>query len=238
MSYIDPNIDASAINASERAVIESYDFELRREGDRFVVIDLAFRKANRGKGGRHIGGNLSLLLTAAITQRKSLDVAVKAPSDKVERQNGRAKTNSAKTKPTVVEDDVPAGVNPGDGITGLTEAEAAALSVDAVQENAASAVPAASDMTNADAHVDARDAESADERPSSVPVGDAVEADAPKARKENRYLRAARLIIVEPSITKDELSKRARFSVATAGHCIEAWLGVTAALKEAGKLHA
>ena len=62
---------------------------------------------------------------------------------------------------------------------------------------------------------------------------------APKAkkaepeRKENRYLRASRIIIAEEGIDLDQLAKKAGMSRSTAGHCREAFAGVTQALREA-----
>ena len=67
-----------------------------------------------------------------------------------------------------------------------------------------------------------------------------AKASAPEAPKENRYLRAARVIIefgtgAEPSaVDLDELAVRAAMSPATAGHCWSAFQGICAALRDAG----
>src|SRR5215212_7476396 len=53
-------------------------------------------------------------------------------------------------------------------------------------------------------------------------------------RRENRYLRAARIIIeAGDGVDLAELAVRATMSEATAGHCREAFRGVTQALREA-----
>ena len=98
MHYIDDSISPSAIDANERAVIEKYAFELRSEGDRFVLLDPIIRRANRGKGGRHIGGNLGVLLTAAVTERRAHEANAKAPSDKTDKQRARGRTNPPAAK--------------------------------------------------------------------------------------------------------------------------------------------
>ena len=58
------------------------------------------------------------------------------------------------------------------------------------------------------------------------------------APRENRYLRAARVIIGEGENVVAELAIKAEMSEATAGHCREAFVGVTAALRDAKLLPA
>ena len=58
------------------------------------------------------------------------------------------------------------------------------------------------------------------------------------APRENRYLRAARVIIGEGENVVAELAIKAEMSEATAGHCREAFIGVTAALRDAKLLPA
>ena len=59
------------------------------------------------------------------------------------------------------------------------------------------------------------------------------------APRENRYLRAARVIIEEgENVDVAELAIKAEMSEATAGHCREAFVGVTAALRDAKLLPA
>jgi hypothetical protein len=53
-------------------------------------------------------------------------------------------------------------------------------------------------------------------------------------KRENRYLRAARIIIdAGDGVDLAELAVRAEMSTATAGHCLEAFKGVSQALREA-----
>lgn len=92
---IDKSISESAINANERAVIEKYNFDVSTDGNRFVVTDSAYRKANRGKGGKYVGGNIELLLVEAVEQHKTLDLVASAPSDKV-KPNGSQKPGVVK----------------------------------------------------------------------------------------------------------------------------------------------
>jgi hypothetical protein len=57
--------------------------------------------------------------------------------------------------------------------------------------------------------------------------------------RDNRYLRASRIIIkAGEAIDLAELAKAASMSLSTAGHCREAFKGVTQALREAGILKA
>lgn len=56
-----------------------------------------------------------------------------------------------------------------------------------------------------------------------------------KVRKDNRYLRATRLIIANPGITEKQLANAIGGSAATAGYCLEAWHSIVAAMREAGK---
>ena len=59
-------------------------------------------------------------------------------------------------------------------------------------------------------------------------------ANAPEEKRDNRYLRAARIIIdAGEGIDLAELAARAGMSTSTAGHCRDAFLGVTQALREA-----
>ena len=58
----------------------------------------------------------------------------------------------------------------------------------------------------------------------------------PRPAKDNRYMRASRIIAANPSITADQLAKEATMSKSTAGHCLEAWKGVTAVLRETNQL--
>src|SRR5437763_10644368 len=55
-----------------------------------------------------------------------------------------------------------------------------------------------------------------------------TQAKAPEAKRENRYLRAARIIIeAGEGLDLAELAVKAEMSESTAGHCREAFVGVT-----------
>jgi hypothetical protein len=61
----------------------------------------------------------------------------------------------------------------------------------------------------------------------------------PSAPIENRYARAARILILEgEGLPLEELAVKAQMSVSTAGHCLAAFQGVTAMLREAKVLPA
>jgi hypothetical protein len=61
----------------------------------------------------------------------------------------------------------------------------------------------------------------------------------PSAPSENRYARAARILIIEgEGMPLAELAVKAQMSVSTAGHCLAAFQGVTAMLREAKVLPA
>src|SRR5437016_3619994 len=55
-------------------------------------------------------------------------------------------------------------------------------------------------------------------------------------RKDNRYLRASRIIVKNLDINAEALAIAASMSESTAGHCLAAWEGVTQALREAKRL--
>jgi hypothetical protein len=64
--------------------------------------------------------------------------------------------------------------------------------------------------------------------------GKKAPAPANTEKRENRYLRASRIIIESgEGVDLAELAVRAQMSEATAGHAREAFLGVTQALREA-----
>jgi hypothetical protein len=68
----------------------------------------------------------------------------------------------------------------------------------------------------------------------ATPKGKAKAPPVATEKRENRYLRAARIIIeAGEGVDLAELAVRADMSTATAGHCLEAWKGCTQALREA-----
>lgn len=61
-----------------------------------------------------------------------------------------------------------------------------------------------------------------------------AEALAPTEKRENRYLRAARILIeTGEGVDLAELALRAEMSGPTASHCLEAFVGVCTALRDA-----
>jgi len=54
-----------------------------------------------------------------------------------------------------------------------------------------------------------------------------------EAPRDNRYLRASRIIVKNLDINAEALAIAASMSESTAGHCLAAWEGVTHALREA-----
>ncbi len=236
---IDKSVSDSAISADERAVVEKYGFNVSAgAGGHFVLIDPEYRRQNRGKGGRHEGGNLSILLTAAVAQHKTLDQAAKAPSDQVDKQAARAKTNPPKTKVAgngnIPEtDDAPktpvsAALTDVDDKTQVT-APAPVKRTERVRD----ATPTTETSDELEARLKAAKKAKAKE-PEAEKKAKASKPE--KERKDNRYLRAARFIAKKPSITAEQLAEKADMSESTAGHCLDAWKGVTAALLEKGWL--
>jgi len=76
-------------------------------------------------------------------------------------------------------------------------------------------------------------------KPGLKAKGKAGQASAAEAPRENRYLRAARIIIKAgegEGIDPMRIVAEGQMSAATAGHAIEAFKGVTRALREAGIL--
>lgn len=259
---IDKSVSDSAINADERAVVEKYNFNLSAgTGGHFVLVDPEYRRQNKGKGGRHEGGNLSILLTAAVAQHKTLEQASKAPSDQVDKQAARAKTNPPKTKVSGAGNIPETDEHPGLVVTSLQTGKTTVIQPPgtvAPKTPVSAALTDVDDKTQVTAPAPVkrtervRDAtpttETSDELEARLKAAKKAKAKEPKAekkakapkpekeRKDNRYLRAARLIAKKPSITAEQLAEKADMSESTAGHCIDAWRGVTAALLEKGWL--
>jgi len=53
-----------------------------------------------------------------------------------------------------------------------------------------------------------------------------------KVKKDNRYLRAFRVIIADPNITADSVAKKANMSISMANACIAAWQAAVAVMNE------
>ena len=266
MSHIDESI-LGAINANEKAVIEKYGFEVRDENGHFALLDKVVRKASRGKGGRHVGGNLELLLRAAVSERKAHDDNAGAPSDKPKTKvagNGNVPETDTKPKTPAAPklgapDGVPAAssdptddqrttisrygftAEPAKGNTweiidpvvakyyafrdaskkGKYVGELAVALGQAIevrsQYEAEIAAPkngkGKKTRATLDNGADKPAAKGKKEKP----------AKAPKERKDNRYLRAFRVIAAKPDVTAELLAKQADMSVSMAGNCLVAW---------------
>jgi len=75
------------------------------------------------------------------------------------------------------------------------------------------------------------DGEAAEKKPRK-----AKEPVEPKLRAPNRYLRAARVLIKNPKLSRDEVATEIDSSVIAAGYCIDAFEACHTAFKEAGLL--
>jgi hypothetical protein len=237
MSFIDPKLSESAIDDNERAVIGKYDFEVRDKGGHFEVTDPVVRKANRGKGGKHSGGNLSICLSAAVSERQAHEKAVAAAPPVAAKAAKKAAVKAVEPPAPVAESE--ASPEPENNVVYLDS----------------SGAPVADHVVNSDPEPE--DALPPEELPEVVVEdlvpGNEIEVDeenidntgkrAKKSKKEekgprkdNRYLRAAKVIVNQLDIDVESLAIAADMSEPTAGHCLEAWKGVTAALIAKGWL--
>lgn len=269
MSHIDPAISATAINKNQKAVIEKYNFSLHSNFGQFELTDAVIRKANRGKGGKHTGGNLDILLAAAVNERKALDASLAAPSDQVTNAAVRAKTNPPKKAKTPKSLDENAAAVLGDSrgprpvdMKSLDEVRTLA-GADATNDHVAADETAPVKDAEGDAPAHENDpahddtskrtkraqraslSQETSTKPERKPRVKKVKE--PKVRKDNRYLRTARIVAEDltflPTSSKDREACKKRLaaavgdiSPASAGHFFEAWMGITAILTAKGWL--
>lgn len=234
MAFIDPKISETSLDDGARAVIEKYGFEVRDNGGHFEVLDPIVRKANRGKGGKHSGGNIDICLSAAVSERQAHEKAVAAAPPVAPKKGGKAATKAVEAPPPASEPE--AAPEPENNVVYLDSAGS----------------PVADHVVNSDPEPeDALPAEDLPEvviedLPEDFVPGNEIEVDeenidntgkrAKKSKKEekgprkdNRYLRASKIIVEQLDIDAETLADLADMSEATAGHCLEAWKGVTAA---------
>lgn len=215
--YIDPQIE-QALSKGDRAVVEKYGFEVRKDGGLITLTDPVVRKANRGKGGHYTGIRVVELLESAVAQRRAADKSMKAPSDKVEKQNARAKADAPKagsaastsqTTPVAKpEPDADTSTTPPDKTTG-TSTPAVTRGVRASKRGAAK--------------------KGSGEKESS-------KKKEPKQRKDVRYVRAFRAIFARPAITVAQLSKEADLPSKSSAAWLDVWNTAVKVLAEGGKL--
>jgi hypothetical protein len=73
-------------------------------------------------------------------------------------------------------------------------------------------------------------------KPATTKGKTTVKVQVEEAPRANRYTRSAMIIVSSLSIEAAALSKQADMSLSTARHCLEAWHGITALLKQSGHL--
>lgn len=192
-----PQIDDSLTVAdNQRATIVKYGFVLRDNNGHFRLIDPQINKKLSNKAGRYDGGNLDVLLIAAVEARKIRD-------EKAGTQPQPEKTQDAPDAPQPAPEPVKAEDAPEDA----EKAPQTEITGDVTLDDTGKREP-----------------------------GRSRKSREPKVRKDVRYVRAMKVLIGEPDISQADLSKQAKMSVPTAGHCIEAYKAVAAAFKAAGWL--
>ncbi len=242
-------ISESAINTDERAVIEKYGFNVGAEGSHFVLTDPEYRKQNKGKGGRHEGGNISILLNAAVAQRKSLEQSAKAPSDQVDHQAARSKNEKATERRLAHQvsenkgrSDPPKTKVAGNGNIPETDAPS---KVGGDDTGAASTQSRDNDTSNVNTPASAAETRKDAVKPARVKLEKAAkEPKAPKEKKERvkkvrepkvrkdvRYVRAFREISSNLQITPEALSAKAGVK-SHAATWIDVWNTVVKILDE------
>ncbi len=226
-------IDKSVVNISDnqRAVVEKYGFNLTTdEHKHYVLTDPLVRKANRGKGGKQVGGNLDLCLSAGVAEHKAHLANASAPSDKTDKQNVRAKTNP--TKPNG------AAMPPASDKTSTSQPEVVTREPKVL---AAQTEPAKADSDASNASNELTRDDTSSNKKTRGRRADAT-AKAPRAKKvrektergPNRYQRVFSLIAANPSITVAELAKKADLSKAAAW--IDVWNTAVMMLDKKGAL--
>lgn len=252
MTHIDSSISETVLDANQRAVIEKYGFEMRDKGGQFELTDPIVRKTNRGKGGKHMNGDADTVLSAAVAERQAHDKAVAAAPPVAPKGKGKAATKADAPAQTEVQPEPEQQPEPettvyldSDGKPQREpdpQPEGTLLEVD---------LPGRSEDvdTNESGNLSPQDeqlAEGVVNQPGNEIEVDETDLDnsgkrAKKSKKEekgprkdNRYLRAAKIIVTDLEIDAEQLAGKADMSEATAGHCLEAWRGVVAELLEQG----
>ena len=235
--YIDPNISESALDANQRAVIEKYGFEMRDRGGQFELTDPVVRRANRGKGGKHTSGNADLALHAAVAERQAHEKAVAAAPPVAPKGGKKAATKADAAPPAEVvpepeqqpEPEVQVNADPEiqpETTSEILEPTDGTATGDLVETSG----PAETAQPGDEIEVDETDLDNTGKRAKRS------KKEEKGPRKDNRYLRAAKIIVDNLEIDAKGLAAVADMSDATAGHCLEALKGVTAALIAKGWL--
>lgn len=248
---ISPSISPSAVNDAERATVEKFGFRLEDDNGQFDLVDPVVRKAERGRGGRYKGGNLELLLKAAVSQREAHDKAASVPSDE------KPRSKASKQKTTVGEAAgsdatalimTPGTTDAGSNAVDVTPKDAERTAGNDVKDGATNDTPKATTRkprtAPATGNDNNKDAKAETPKRTTKPKE-------PKDRKLNRYVRAARVIVADMSLVEGltfphsdktwgprqaKMFGPADMSKASAGHCLEAWVGITSVLIEKGWL--
>jgi hypothetical protein len=206
---ISPDI---SVDPQEEATINKYGFDCFNEGvSHFKLVDPEAKK-HIGTKSVHKGGNLTELLGKAIEIRKGFD-----PNGTLN-AGAQAEVQSepeAKPEPEAPKPEPEAAVQP--------EAPKPTPKRTRVKDEA-------SDMeTNPPTEIEGAELDDTGKR-----VKPAKKVKEPKVRKDNRYLRGAKVIVNNLTITDKALSSQAAFSIPTANHVLEAWVGITSVLISKG----
>jgi hypothetical protein len=211
---ISPDI---CVDDGQKAEIEKYGFDCASDGmSHFLLTDPAAKAKKKGLKWSHVGGNLDVLLEDAVAIRKGFD------------PNGKFNTGAkAEVQP---EPEAPKPetitVQPDETVTVRIlpdEAPKPAPKRTRVQDEA-------SDLeTNPPTEIEGAELDDTGKR-----VKPAKKVKEPKVRKDNRYLRGAKVIVNNLTITDKALSSQAAFSIPTANHVLEAWVGITSVLISKG----
>lgn len=258
MAFIDTTIPQNAVSADERAVIESFGFELHQNGAEYRLVDPVVRKANRGKGGAYNGTVIDSLLKEAVRDRKVHDdeqiseIRSTLAAGKTYSGGGGAAAEFT-VKPFPSDDPKPEDDGNETAKTDTAQPEQTSP--------AASNSPSDKQLDIEDAVQKAGGKKGAAKTPPTVIEDPTIDNTGKrernrkervqKQRKPNRYIRAARAIVENLdkldgiSLPRQEKKWRgamkwmagaADCTLAGAGHNIEAWLGITSVLVEKGWL--
>jgi len=242
------------LTQAQQAIVTKYNLKVDEANGQFHVEDEAVRKHfafSDASRGRHSAKELDDALMAIVTDHKAMDQALAT------KKNGNGNGNGHKSKAEAgVTDAVPETdakpkrqpkvlkANP----TPEAKPEATPAPVKGKGRTKAKAAPAAdADVVEAQPEPDLGPVD-------EIELDDGEELDntgkRERNRKEkvarergpNRYLRAARIIVDNLSITDKELSKADAkdpsvsnpMSISTSGHCLDAWGGFVTTFLEKG----
>lgn len=208
------------VTDDHRAVINDYRLTVRRtKDDRFEVTNEAYRTAFKGRGGKYAGKDLTVVLNDAVYDHKKL----------MERVDQVISGEADPALQENVKGDAP------DVSTAETQSDTSNNKKTRQRKKDAPA-----------AHTEAPDKVAAEPAEKKARV---KKVRVPKVRKDNRYLRCARIVAKDLTLVPSGLSGKAwlenqerlaaeagNLSVASAGHFFEAWVNITKVLTENGWL--